>query len=439
MSHSAHSLLPENRLQQAGVHLFYLFGCSIFISKAAINIGYGLLLLTFLIYIVKTDHRTFFRENRYILFLLVPAAVSFLLSFFSLAGLKGGGEFLSRYRFVLLILPFAAFIRDKNLLMRLVIAMNIGALIDMIYSALNSDLSNPFQNIWGFHKFGRHSDMLFTLCLINSTILLLKFKFKQLSEHRTGYALLAVNTLLLFVTVALIGQRGAYVGLFFGLITLFLLHSRRLLILMIVIMLLSPLFAPSYIIQRTRSIFEIGDLSKTVKIEDIKKAKSTLEVGKLSNSVRIRLMKLGVEMIGEKKLYFRGTGAKTIKSAVKEYLDTKSQAVRDHYNDLLTVFPGNFHNSYLQMAIECGVFSLLLYLSVIAFLMFKMLRSLKQAVFDDHIFLSCNLACMTGFAICSFFHEEFFKYGGLVAFLCFYGGCMVNSRLAHAPKGASDG
>lgn len=394
-------------MQQTGIYLFLLFGLSIFVSKAAVNIGLGLLILWFLIYVIRHRDTGFFTRTRYVRMVLIPIGIGLVLSAVSLAGISGVPQFLSRFRFLFLVLPFSVFITEEKSLIKVFAAMNIGALIDMTYSMINSDLSQPFENIYGLHKFGRHSDMLFTLFLVNTTFLFLKYKLRQISPPKWAFALLSANTLFLFITVVLIGQRGAYVGLFCGLVLLFFLYSKRLLAALIVLVLLSPLFAPDYVLQRSKSIFDTSELS---------------------NSVRIRLYRLGVQMIAEKNLYIRGTGAENIKAEVEKYLGTKTQATRDRYHDLLTQFPGNFHNSYLQMALEAGVLFLVLYLAALARLLWRMFITMRKTPASDHLILSCTLVCMGGYAVCSFFHEEFFRYGGLVAFICFYGGCMTLDR-----------
>ncbi|MCK5096632.1 MAG: O-antigen ligase family protein [Desulfobacteraceae bacterium] len=405
--------ISEPLFKKAGINLFLLFAFSIFIAKPAINISYTFLILAALIYLIKYGSKDFFTDNPYVLILLFPVGIGFILSFFSMAGIKGSADFILRYRFLFLVLPFAIFITNRKILIQIIIAMNAGALIDVIYCMLNSDLSNPFGNIYGIHKFGRHSDMLFTLCLINTTFLLIKYKLNAVSENIKLYSLLLVNTCIIFTTIILIGQRGAYLGLYFGLIVLFILYSRKLFVILMIITALSPLFAPEYVLDR---------------------AKSIIAPSQHSNSQRLKLLKTGTDLFIENKCFIRGTGAEDVEPELEKLFAAKPQSYRDKYYEIFRLYPGNFHNSYLQMAVEGGLLFLILYLSAICYLLIQIFKKMKKNDSNEYIILPCVVVSSIGFLISQFFHEEFFRYGGLVFFTIFYGGCMIENSLSNTRK-----
>jgi len=276
--------ISEPLMKKIGLSFFLLFSFSIFVAKPAINITYGLLILSALIYKLKYGKKII-TKNRFVVLLLFPIGVGFFFSFFSISGIEESVNFIIRYRFLFLFLPFVLFIDSQKALLKILIVMNAGAFIDVVYSLLNSDLGQPFGNIYGIHKFSRHSDMLFALFLINATILLIKYKKKVISRHIKFYSLLFINTCFLLMTVILIGQRGAYLGLYCGLIVLFFMYSKKLLIALIILTIASPLFAPDYVVNRTKSIIDPAYESHAPE----------------SNFIRVHLLRLGTDFFIEKK------------------------------------------------------------------------------------------------------------------------------------------
>lgn len=395
--------------QGIGTRLFILFSFFIFIAKPLVNITYAFLMLLALIHLVKHPSRQLWCTNRYLRILTTPFLVGFVLSFFSLAGgIKGPVEFLARYRFLLLVLPFALFVRDKKTVMSILSAMNLGALANILYCLYNSDLLRPFEQIIGIYKISRNADMMFSLFLFNATFLLIKFRQKKWHEHKKAHTLIFINTVLILSIVIFIGQRAAYVGLFAGLFILFVLFSRKLLAGLIVLTFLSPLFAPAYVVNRTKSI---------------------VNPAQQSNSERLDLLVLGADLFIEKELVIRGTGAGNIEPVLEALISTKSPAYQEAYKKTFLLYPDNFHNSYLQMTIEGGLIFFSFYFSSVCYLIFKLFKDFRKSNLNNmDIFFPCIIVTSVGFLISQVFHEEFFRYGGLVFFLLLYCGCMIETN-----------
>jgi len=402
--------ISEPLLKKIGINLLLLFVFSIFLGKSIINVVYYLLMIAAIIYFLKYGSKKFFTDNRYVLILLFPFGVGFVLSFFSLEGVKGSVDFIMRYRFLLIVIPFAIFLKNRKVLIQIFLALNIGAFINLIYCIYNSDLSNPFQNIHGVYKAGRHSDMLFTLCLINTTFLLIKYKFNAFQENIKLYSLLFINTSIIFTAIILIGQRGAYLGFYLGLAALLFAYSKKLLAGLIILTVLSSLFVPGYVLDR---------------------AKSIIDPNQESNSYRLDLLKFGTDLLIEQKCFIRGTGVKNIDLELEKLFTAKPQKYRDRYYATFKKFHHNFHNSYLQMAVEGGLLFLILYLSSICYLLVQMFQKIKKTDLNEQNILPCVVVSSIGFLVSQFFHEDFFRYGGLVFFTCFYGGCMVENNLSN--------
>jgi O-antigen ligase len=411
-------------LDQIGLTLFLLLAFSIFISKAAVNIIYSLLLLLSIFACTREKFRVRISRNRNAAYFMIPLAAGCFLSLFSMSGIQGPIEFLIRYRFLFLFVPYFLFIPSRKTLLLLLTAMNIGAFVGMVYAAAYTDLTNPFGSVYGFHKFGRHSDMLFSLGLSNMTYFAVKLKSKKNPgiQGRTNvleetvsfirsmgkcewfYGLMGFNTVLILITILFIGQRAAYLGLYFGLTVLLFLYSRRLLILLFLLTLVAPLFMPEYVIERTRTI---------------------IDPQMTSNAERIRLLEIGTDFISEKNLFFTGAGVESVEPGLKAFLETKNPEYQKRYGEVLKLYPDNLHSSYLQMAVEAGVVFLIFYMGSLIVLSVKILRTHE---FSQTFVLSCAVVLFAGFGLSQLFHEEFFRYGGLVFFLCFYGSCMADSN-----------
>jgi O-antigen ligase len=151
------------------------------------------------------------------------------------------------------------------------------------------------------------------------------------------------------------------------------------------------------------------------------------------------MLKLGTDLLIEKKSFVLGTGANNVKSELKKFFATKSQSYHDNYYIVFKEYPGNFHNSYLQMAVEGGLLFLILYMSSICYLLVRMFKKMKKQDLNQYIILPCVVVSSIGFFVSQFFHEEFFRYGGLTFFTCFYGGCMVENNMSNPMKRLSPG
>lgn len=382
-----------------------------------------MLLLSVLAY-TQEVYRERLAKNRNFIYLIIPLAAGCFLSLFSMSGIKGPIEFLMRYRFLFLFIPYFLFIPSRKTLLLLLSAMNIGAFVDMVYVAAHTDLTNPFGAVYGFHKFGRHSDMLFTLSLANMTYFVVKFKskkfpeiqrlihlpeqtvryIKSMGQRELFYVLMGFNTVLILITILCIGQRAAYLGLYFGLIVLLFMYFKRLLVLLFLLTLIAPMFMPDYVIERTLSI-----------------ADPQMD----SNAARIQLFEIGTDFIIEKKLFFTGAGVESVEPGLKAFLEMKNQEYQKRYDEVVKLFPDNFHNSYLQMAVEAGPLFLIFYLGSLIIISVKIIRIHG---FSTNFVLSCAIILFAGFGLSQLFHEEFFRYGGLVFFLCFYGSCIEDSN-----------
>ena len=404
----------KDAFQRAGKLLFMVLGFSIFIAKPPINISYALLMAMGLAYWAKFKP-SFLGRNPYVIILLIPFLLGAVGSLFALEGSQGFLFFIHRYRFLLLVIPFALFIRSPKDLIFILLAMNAGALVDIVFFLINSDLNHILGRVHGFHKFGRHSDMMFTLSLLDIGFLAFGFKSRLRFPRSTWvYGFIGLSVIPIFISVWLIGQRGAYLGLYVGLVSFCLLYSKRLLWGLALATLCFALLAPHYVISRTKTIVDTRDTG--------------------SNRVRLKLFRIGTDMVAGKELFFRGVGdKKRIEQELEIIFADKSPEYREKYYSTFKMYPDNFHNSYLQMAVEAGLVFPILYLFGIGYLLLSMFQKKGNGPLEKVVFPSIIMAA-SGFLVTEIFHEEFFRYGGLVFFIMFYGACLVENtrgRSAH--------
>ncbi len=395
-------MFSEEKLKTFGTLIFLFFGAAIYIAKPPINISWGILCLITLVYLVFFYRKNLFSQNAWVLILVLPVAVGFIASFFSLTGPKASIAFMSRYRFLLLPLPFFLFVTDRKTLIRLFILMNAAALFDVGYCYYTSAGSDSlFYNFYGLHKFGRNSDMLFCLCLFNTGILIGGRKLSFFRDRTGIYFLLAIHTIILVASVALLGERGAWLGLLAGLIVYLLAYSRKILIVLAILFPLLLLNLPQGPQERL--------------------------IGQHSTHIRMKLYTLAPELIIDKGLWFRGTGAKASDKFVREYIAQQPEAYQENYNYILEHFPDNFHSSFLQMAVEGGLIFPALFLGAAFFLLFRLFKARPMMTPEDSLVVWTAISVTCGSFTSQMFHEELFRYGGLVALIILYTACFIET------------
>ena len=356
--------------------------------------------------------KEFFTDNQFALVLLAPLALGIVLSFFSHLGLKGPLAFLLRFRALFLILPFVLFVTEKKTVEKILVAMNLGAFFHVAYSYYNTDFSKIVFGLVGMQKTGRSSDMLFVICAFN-IIYLVMYGKKYLEKRKWLVPLLMVNTCFIFSAVALIGQRGAWIGLYFTILSFLLFYHRKLLGLLILVTIIASFFLPPVWINAIKSIPELTSDKPN------------------SNTVRFGLYKLGVDYILDGNSLIGGTGGDNAQEVVTKYVKGRGEDYQKQYLALITNKKGNFHNSLMQMAVEGGLLFLLSYLASVAYIVFRMIRRLKHSAIEYKVYLVASIFISVGFIVSQLVHEELFKYAGLSYSLILYSGAVIENQMSN--------
>ena len=396
-----------NRFKTAGLIFFFLFTLFICISKSAVEILSGLLLALAIVCLLKTACRNSMAANRPVFILLLTLAAGFLMSLFSLSGpLKGAAGFVEQYRFFLLVLPFSIFATSEKSMNFLFTGLNLSALISMSYGIFEMN----FHNIWGesigFHAIGRNSDMLISIALMNLTMIL-SHHFESRVRAIAVKTIIGINTAFMVTAVFLMLRRGSYLGLMAGVSILLVLMRKTKILALIVLVLCSVLyFSDIRIVDRVKSIMDFN--------------------GDESNRERIQLLRTGTDFLMDEHLFFHGTGAEQSKSPFTTYFYSHPPEYQHQNRDIIKKqYFGNFHNSFLQMAVEDGVFFLLMYLSTIGYILLIFGRSLSRLPDHQKIYPMAAIVVTIGFFISQFFHSDLYSYGGIPFILMFAAGCQV--------------
>jgi hypothetical protein len=392
-------------MTNAGYFFFMALALCVCLPKGAVNISGSLLLLVTILYLVFFYDRIDFRyRNRYVLIALFPFFMGFAASFFSLSGLNGAAAFLERYRFFVLILAFALFIDTEKKLNTLFILFNISALVSLVYGFSTMGDGNIWGVTIGFHTVGRGSDLLVSIAVMNAAGL---FILKHKDKKRELFLKLAVllNTVSMVAAIGIMGRRGSMLGLLFGIVIVMLLARRFILLIVAMAGILVALVATDHwILDRLRSISDADNNE--------------------SRTVRLQLFHTGLDYIMDEGLFLRGTGAKAAKDPFAVYFNAKPDAYKSRFSKVKD-YLGNFHNSFLQMAVEAGMVYVLLFLGSTLYLLSRQIRWFIRTPGNGRFYALAGISVTASCFLTQFFHNDLYMYGGIPYIIIFSGGCFM--------------
>ncbi len=395
----------EPVVRRTGFTVLLFFAGSVFISKAGVNFTAALLVPISLFYLFSYDKRQIW-QHRYFLILFLPIVIGLLAAPFSDIGIKGIGYWFKEYRFMFLFIPVAAFVSRNKEIEILGLVLNISALVSVAYVIARHWLGiQPERVFTSFLTIGRHSDLLFSIMLVNiSAIILYRFKRRNLIIK----SLLGANTLLLFYDLLAMKIAGAWLGLLVGLFVLLFLYNKKLLIPVIIIGGLCSPYLP--------------DSIKTV-------VKNTADYkNDRSSKARVELNKTGFDYLVDRGTLFTGTGAEHAKKSYLKFMEKQPLSYRETYQFAYRRLPGNFHNSFMQMAVEGGVLFVTVYLGAMLYLVVQMLKRNGQMQLNDKAIILTCASLVSGFFISQFVHGGLLDYASLVSGLMVYSGLVVMAR-----------
>lgn len=397
-------LSNSNKTKQIGFIFAVLLCLFIFISKSAIDIALVIILLISFadIYLYNRD---IVRNNRYLIYFLVPVAAGLILNVLSAAGIGGSFKFLERFRFLLTILPLAVFVTHRKQFKLLYMATLVSAVISLVYGVLSVE-DQFFERLRGFLIIGRTADMLMMIVLLNIVILCYANP-ERIKKHFRSYGIITLLTAFFIWAMLMTSIRGAWLGFFFGIAVLALCYRRKLILILIPLILCLALMV-SYtdvkilkkIAQQAASIIEANDPDT-----------------RISNSLRFHLWTTGLAFSRQHFLF--GTGADNTETLFLDFFASHSDAYQQKYH-WAKEHPNEFHNSYLQILIENGVIFFMIYIFSIFGLIYKLLSAEKKAVSEDQQHIVAGIVVSSGFLVSQFFHSDLYSYGSCLYYLILY-------------------
>lgn len=395
-----------NVIRKAGLTFFMLFAFSAFISKAAVNIFSGAALFFSLLDIWVNGTYKELLKNRLFLAFILPLLLGLALSLFSDAGLDGPAFFLSRYRFFFMVLPFMAFVREKKHLYTLFFVLSLSGCLAVVYGFVQAHLTNSAFDFEGLLIVGRNSDLLASLSLMN-TVLLFELDVKDKSLRFFVRIGLLISLGLSVAAILVIQQRGAMLGLYVGWMVYALFFNRKFLAGLIVLSCVSVLMVnkDNPVVTRIKSIVDL----KT----------------NISNLTRLHLFSTGLVYVIEEHLVF-GTGDKNSKEDFMSFFNSKGKSYKEKYAHAMDI-PGNFHNSFLQIAAEGGAVFLAAYLAGILYALCIMVAKLQDT--EARTFCIGAIVGTAGAFVMYFFHGELYRYGGIIFYVVLMSGCLQKRQV----------
>ncbi len=405
---------PKILLENAGFMLLLLFYLCSAISKSGTNICGGLVLLASFVYIVFYQ-RDIFRNNGFLLILIVPYIIGFFLTFFSMHSEKAVFCFLNQYKFTLMFIPLTVFIMDRSKLNWAYTGLVVSVLVTVIFGLLIYAVEARHGLKHAF-VIGRLADLLIVVMSLN---IILLFK-QELSSKPKTFLFKALNAFLFIiflVCMVLTKVRGAWVGLAAAIVVFAFFYKRSLLILFLAgILFVFAVPANNTYKKEFKSIFDFTYTKKNT--EGKKRTTATFS--------RLHMWKTGYDFAKEHLLF--GTGTEHAGEAFKEYFYSKPETYQEQYC-LALRNPGNFHNSYLQIFVESGLIFFILYIGSLLWIIIWIIRHAWKKENRDNIYLITPIIASVGFLIPQLFHGELYSYSVNAYYLTLFGACFTIKSL----------
>jgi len=400
-------MLPsENKYNQswmikAGFGVFIAFYLLSSFSKAAINFFFiGAYCLA--IASISLNGRAFLQHKPLIRILFYPLGFGLVVSVFSeTGGFVALGDYINFFKFYILPLSFAVLIRDKKGTQWLLVMAVISALIATIYGFYHAE-QRVFAGFHGYFDWGRTPDMLMTITLA-CMVFIDDGAFRK-RNPQLSIALAVLIPLFLFA-IFMSSIRGTWVGLTVAVLGYALIFNRKWLIPLILIAAVMMLLPGN-----TAAILEV---------------KSILDFEThISNNSRFHLWKTGLDFSLQN--FWFGTGEQWIKQGFLDFFAAKPEGYQQIYH-LAAQYPGNFHNSYLQIFIQWGMLTFAALVFGFSQFIRNLVGVLHSTTPEKAVHIRAFLIVTIGFLVSQFFHGDLYSYGSTIYFLFLYSTIQVAS------------
>jgi O-antigen ligase len=383
--------------------LVLLFAFS-FVSKAAISIGTVLSYLLALIALFTFDRKLLKREPL-LLYFLLPLGVGTATVVFSMDGpWLGLADFLSSFKFFFIPFALAILLRDDQRVWWLFAVALASAVVATTYGFMQPEQHN-IGRFTGILVVGRNADMLL-VTILACIVFLDDPAFRR--RHPKVSVLIVFLVLMMLAGLLLSAIRGAWLGLAIGLVCYALFFNRKWIIPFVVVVVAFVL------IDTEGPIF-----NEIISIVDTNNNNS--------NNARLQLWRTSIDFIPSQ--LWIGAGSISIAELYVAFFNAQSVDYQQTYS-LAGKYPGDFHNSFIQILAEWGLpfFTVLMVCGIL--LSVKLVQALKVVRPDQAVFIRVFVVTSVGFLSAQFFHGELYSYGAPIYFLIVYKAMRVSSRAA---------
>lgn len=233
-------------------------------------------------------------------------------------------------------------------------------------------------------------------------LLIAKLIWQRNLKYRGLYMLLVV---IFFATILLTLTRSSWIGLFCGIIVLTYFHSRKLLISVIILAIISGIiaypFLPKALSNRFRSIFDLNDTT---------------------NKERIYMMRIAINII--KKHPLLGLGPGMLQQELPEYV---SEGIDKNWN-----IP-HLHNNILQNAVDKGLVGLFAWLSMYIKWLFDSFAGFYRKEYKDIELAAGSIAAIIAFLVAGLF-EYNFGDSEILMIILFIMAIPYTTKINHSPN-----
>lgn len=373
------------------------FFLSVFISKAAMNsLGGLLLLLGFVSIGVNRQH--VFKTYPFLMLFLIPVIFGCGATLFSeIGGVKALFSLLNRLKWFVLPVILASFLKDEKRVGWIFGAVLLSGTVATLFG-----VSQPEQRVFGLfsgmHQIGRNADMLM-ICLLGIAAFLGNPVFRR-SAGRVWVGIMACVAVLFFWALVMGSIRGAWLGLLVGLGVYSLLFNRTFLFVGAILIVIAVGVGPSGVV--LNEFKSIGNRDSDV-----------------SNLARLELWQTGLSFSRDHMLF--GSGCFRIKDQFREYYQKQPEEYHSK-NFWSGQYPGDFHNSYIQLFVEGGLLFFLVFIGCGAVMLYRLLQGLGKVSREKKVYVQAAVAVSTGFLLAQFFHGELYSYGSVLFILVLFVG-----------------
>lgn len=366
-----------------------------FLSKFAIDFFLFFALSTSIYYLVrfKPWHRIHMPIARDF---SIPIILGLLCGSLSLASWMGPILFLEQFRTLFVLLPLTLFVRSHEDFINLLALATISALASTIYGYFDNQAFGTFH---GLHRIGRYADMV-TLLALGLIPWLFQGPIRSDKRWISAKTLLASVIIILILALALTSIRGSWLA-FAASIFFFALFFKRWLL----VGLIAALFIASTLEVTEKYREEAFSIGHTQENE--------------SNMTRLSLWQVGIDLTKEQPFF--GTGSNNSEEYFIAFFNNMPKTYQEKHH-LAIEHPSDWHNSYLHILVQNGLFVFIGFLYMLIAILFRLVRKLQHVEHRDKPALIAAILAMLAFGISQFFHSELFSYGAVIFYLVLYGG-----------------